>query len=153
MKDIEKEIIDFSKNITEKSIDNNFFQEINKIIGKEEFEQLDSEDKAALMALVSLRASLVQNKAKEEEPHALWRFIRYLTEIEMPMQMLDLTNMLYPEYDEYFSRTITPTAFKIIQRQACLMLQENQYENEEHKLHLENISNGKLPYGYLVKEK
>ena len=35
-----------------------------------------------------------------------------------------------------------------IQKQAVAMLENNNYENEEHKAHLEKIANGQMPYGY-----
>ena len=94
-----------------------------------EITELDIEDidKAALLAIASLRANL---NNEDEEGRALWRFIRYLTEIEMPMQIIDYTGLLFPGNDAYYSKSLTPTAFKMIQQQASLMVANERYDNE-----------------------
>ena len=74
--------------------------------------EIENADKAALLAVSHLRANL---KNKEDEGKALWRFIRYLTEIEMPMQIIDFTGLLFPGNEAYYSKSLTPTAFKMIQ--------------------------------------
>ena len=56
--------------------------------------------------------------------------------------------MLFPNNEKYYANILTPTAFNIIQKQAIAMLENNSYENEEHKKHLEKIANGQMPYGY-----
>ena len=106
---------------------------------------LDNIDKAAIMAVDVLRSEL---EDKEKEGLALWRFIRYLTEIEMPLKIVDFTYMLFPGNEKYYANILTPTAFTVIQKQAVAMLENNNYENEEHKAHLEKIANGQMPYGY-----
>ena len=106
---------------------------------------LDNADKAAIMAVDVLRSEL---NDKEKEGLALWRFIRYLTEIEMPLKIVDFTYMLFPGNEKYYANILTPTAFNVIQRQAAAMLENEKYENEEHKKHLEKIANGQMPYGY-----
>ena len=114
-----------------------------------EITELDIEDidKAALLAIASLRANL---NNEDEEGRALWRFIRYLTEIEMPMQIIDYTGLLFPGNDAYYSKSLTPTAFKMIQQQASLMVANERYDDEEHKEWLQNIAEGKLPYSYSI---
>lgn len=150
MNDFEKSILKFTKELNEQVVKENLHEELSHTIESESFKELAPEDKAALMAVASLRASLVVENAKEVEPKALWSFIRYLTEIEMPMRIVDLTGILYPGNEAYYSKALTPTAFKIIQRQATLMIEAEKYDSEEHKKWLEDISNGKLPYGYSI---
>lgn len=111
---------------------------------------MDGIDKAAMLAVSMLRANL---ENEEDEGKALWRFIRYLTEIEMPMQIIDFTGLLFPGNEEYYSKALTSTAFKMIQQQAILMIANEKYENEEHKEWLMKISEGQLPYGYSIKIK
>lgn len=114
-------------------------------IEKLEKSDLDNVDKAAIMAVDVLRSEL---NDKEKEGLALWRFIRYLTEIEMPLKIVDFTYMLFPGNEKYYANILTPTAFSMIQRQAAAMLENEKYENEDHKKHLEKIANGQMPYGY-----
>lgn len=139
---------DFEKDYLKKSKDKDFDLDLEdiEVIRKE----LDDADASALIAVFALRSALRQVKSEEVEPQALWRFIRYLTEIEMPMRIIDLTGILYPGNEAYYSKALTPTAFKIIQRQATLMIEAEKYDSEEHKKWLEDISNGKLPYGYSI---
>ena len=138
MKDFEKEILEKTK-------------EGNGLAPTEEQKIIDSEledvDKAAIKAIAVFRQEL---KDKNQEGVALWRFIRYLTEIEMPMRIVDFSGLLYPNNEQYYDKVITPTAFQMIQRQATLMVANNKFENEEHKKWLEEIAQGKLPYGYSI---
>ena len=136
MTDFERSILDKTKGDEGLSLDD--IEELEK-------SDLDNIDKAAIMAIDVLRSEL---KDKEKEGLALWRFIRYLTEIEMPLKIVDFTYMLFPGNEKYYANILTPTAFNIIQRQAAAMLEKEKYENEEHKKHLEKVANGQMPYGY-----
>ena len=136
MTDFERSILDKTKGDEGLSLDD--IEELEK-------SDLDNIDKAAIMAVDVLRSEL---KDKEKEGLALWRFIRYLTEIEMPLKIVDFTYMLFPGNEKYYANILTPTAFSIIQRQAAAMLEKEKYENEEHKKHLEKVANGQMPYGY-----
>ena len=136
MTDFERSILDKTKGDEGLSLDD--IEELEK-------SDLDNIDKAAIMAIDVLRSEL---KDKEKEGLALWRFIRYLTEIEMPLKIVDFTYMLFPGNEKYYANILTPTAFSIIQRQAAAMLEKEKYEDEKHKKHLEKIANGQMPYGY-----
>ena len=144
MTEYEQEFLDKTKKYKEISLED--FEEIKN-------KEMPEEDRAALRAVLALRASLGEEN-KDKEPQALWRFVRYLTEIEMPMKIIDFTAMLFPNNEEYFANVLPQNALTIIQRQAKLMLENKVYENEEHKLHLEKIINGQLPYEYttIIKE-
>ena len=136
MNAFEKDILEKTKKDEGLSLDD---------VEKLENSDLDNIDKAAIMAVDVLRSEL---EDKEKEGLALWRFIRYLTEIEMPLKIVDFTYMLFPGNEKYYANILTPTAFTVIQKQAVAMLENNNYENEEHKAHLEKIANGQMPYGY-----
>ena len=136
MNTFEKDILEKTKKDEGLSLDD---------VEKLENSDLDNIDKAAIMAVDVLRSEL---EDKEKEGLALWRFIRYLTEIEMPLKIVDFTYMLFPGNEKYYANILTPTAFTVIQKQAVAMLENNNYENEEHKAHLEKIANGQMPYGY-----
>ena len=137
MTDLEKEFLDKTKEQVSSTM------EQIKTIDLD----IDNVDKAALLAVATLRANL---EDKENEGKALWRFIRYLTEIEMPMQIIDFTGLLFPGNEAYYSKVLTSTAFKMVQQQATLMIANEKYENEEHKEWLTKISEGHLPYGYSI---
>ena len=136
MNAFEKSILDKTKSNEGLSLDD--VEELEK-------SDLDNIDKAAIMAINVLRSEL---EDKEKEGLALWRFIRYLNAIKMQLKIVDFTYMLFPNNEKYYANILTPTAFNIIQKQAIAMLENNSYENEEHKKHLEKIANGQMPYGY-----
>lgn len=147
MTDLERQILDCTKS---EGFLQNLQKTVEEIQNNSEFKKMDVADKAAIMAVISLRASLAtEDKSNQEtEVKALWRFIRYLTEIQMPLRFTDFTYLLFPGNEKYFANILTPTAFNIIQRQAAAMLKNENYENEEHKVHLEKIVSGQMPYGY-----
>lgn len=136
---------DFEKRLLEQTKTDGGLSE--KDVVELEQSDLDNIDKAAIMAVDVLRSELGD---KEKEPQALWRFIRYLTEIEMPLKFIDFTYMLFPGNEKYYANILTPTAFSMIQKQAAAMLENEQYENEEHRLHLEKVATGQMPYGYSI---
>lgn len=138
MTEYEQEFLDKTKKY--KEISSEDFEEIKN-------KEMPEEDRAALRAVLALRASLGEEN-KNKEPQALWRFIRYLTEIEMPMKIIDFTAILFPNNEEYFANTLPQNALRIVQRQAKFMLENKAYRDEEHKCHLEKIINNELPYGY-----
>lgn len=147
MTDLERQILDCTKS---EGFLQNLQKTVEEIQNNSEFKKMDVADKAAIMAIISLRASLAtEDKLNQEtEVKALWRFIRYLTEIQMPLRFTDFTYLLFPGNEKYFANILTPTAFNIIQRQAAAMLKNENYEDEEHKAHLEKIVGGQMPYGY-----
>lgn len=147
MTDLERQILDCTKS---EGFLQNLQKTVEEIQNNSEFKKMDVADKAAIMAVISLRASLAtEDKSNQEtEVKALWRFIRYLTEIQMPLRFTDFTYLLFPGNEKYFANILTPTAFNIIQRQAAAMLKNENYEDEEHKAHLEKIVGGQMPYGY-----
>ena len=134
---------DLERELLEKTKQEGGFEQQD--IEQVENSELDSIDKAAILAIDVLRSEL---ENKEDEPKALWRFIRYLTEIEMPLQFIDYTYMLFPGNERYYSKILTPTAFNVLQKQAKLILDNEKYEDEEHKAHLLKIVNGQMHYGY-----
>lgn len=151
MTDFEKRFLDLSKLNGSKS-EIEILEEIKEIKDSEEFKAMEPSDRAAIMSVMSLRMNLANEGMtdRENEGKALWRFIRYLTEIEMPLKFTDFTYLLFPDNEKYFANILTPTAFHVIVRQAAAMLENNNYENEEHKVHLEKIANGQMPYGYSI---
>lgn len=135
---------DLEKSFLEKTKDTDFAPTPENLREIEEAE-IDEIDKSALIAIAHLRSIL---KNEDKEPQALWRFVRYLTEVQMPLRFIDFTYMLFPGNEKYYANILTPTAFNVIQKQAAAMLENKNYEDDAHKEHLEKIVNGQMPYGY-----
>lgn len=139
---------DFEKNFLEQTKKDDFmltYDNLKDIEQDMKMAEVDEIDKAALLAVATLRTNL---KDKEKEPQALWRFVRYLTEVQMPLRFIDFTYMLFPENEKYYANILTPTAFNVIQKQAATMLENKNYEDDAHKAHLQKIVDGQMPYGY-----
>jgi len=66
-------------------------------------------------------------------------------------RMLDYDNMLYPQYEHQF-RTITPAVWTALQKEAERLLADAPRANEQVRAHWRSIIEGKVPFGYTVKE-
>lgn len=122
-------------------------QELYGLITEIRDADLDPDDTVGLIAAAAFHAA--KNVTFDTtDGISLWRAIRYITGIQMPMRMIDFTAMLKPGMDKYFANILTPTAFSVIRSQAEKMLENEAYENEEEKAHLEKIAKGAMPYGY-----
>ena len=122
-------------------------QELYGLITEIRDADLDPDDTVGLIAAAAFHAA--KNVTFDTtDGISLWRAIRYITGIQMPMRMIDFTAMLKPGMDKYFANILTPTAFSVIRSQAEKMLENEAYENEEEKTHLEKIAKGAMPYGY-----
>jgi hypothetical protein len=82
----------------------------------------------------------------------MWEFIKnwgYGGELK-PLRLFDYSNMLYPQYEEYFEKTISEDTWKWLQAQAAEQLNGNDAMSATVREHLESIINGVVPFGYAV---
>lgn len=87
----------------------------------------------------------------------MWDFIRdwEFRCNQCGLKIVDYDNMLYPQYDYKFEKTITPDTWYALQTAAKKNL-EDHLENPAHprvQEHWQSIVDGKVPFGYTVKEK
>lgn len=85
----------------------------------------------------------------------MWDFIRDWNNKhnECGMKLVDYDDMLYPQHDYKFEKTIASSTWEALQKTA----KKNLDEREEHvhpavKAHWESIVAGKVPFGYVVKD-
>ncbi|MBQ2885056.1 MAG: hypothetical protein IJE43_15075 [Alphaproteobacteria bacterium] len=122
-------------------------QELSSLIREIRDADLDPDDTVGLITAAAFHAA--KNVTFDTtDGISLWRAIRYITGIQMPMRMIDFTAILKPGMEKYFANILTPTAFDVIRTQAEKMLENEAYENKEEKEHLIKISKGEMPYGY-----
>ncbi len=71
-----------------------------------------------------------------------------------PKTMVCYENMLYPQYEDKFKNTITPSTWRYLQEEAKKMLDEDENDgaNLEATAHWQSIVDGIVPFGYLVKD-
>lgn len=70
-------------------------------------------------------------------------------------KLVDYDNMLYPQYDDKFEKTISSDTFKRLQEVAKKNLAECKEAKHVHpavKAHWESIVAGVVPFGYTIKD-
>lgn len=88
----------------------------------------------------------------------MWDIIRQLNFRfnKCGMKLVDYDDMLYPQYESNYDKTISPAAWKSLQEAAKEKIEEDEKEggfaSPEVVQHWESIVNGTVPFGYKVKE-
>ena len=72
------------------------------------------------------------------------------------LKIVDYDNMLYPQYEYKFEKTITPSIWESIQKTARERLEEDGAHgyraHPDVRAHWRSIADGNLPFGYSVKD-
>lgn len=81
-----------------------------------------------------------------------WEIIRRLFHIEGGAKLIKYEDMLYPQYENKFDKTISKDTFEWLQQEAKNKLHVSDSIHPAVEAHLESIVNGTVPFGYTVKE-
>lgn len=85
----------------------------------------------------------------------MWDFVRDWSKSDNKtgLKLVDYDEMLYPQYDYKFEKTISKSTWKELQKTAKEKLDNaDKYVHPSVKAHWENIVNGIIPFGYMVTE-
>lgn len=84
----------------------------------------------------------------------MWDFIKgwIKSENTCGMKLVDYDDMLYPQYDHKFEKTISQNTWHCLQEEAKRQLKEAGGAHPEVKAHWKNIAMGIVPFGYQVRE-
>lgn len=84
----------------------------------------------------------------------MWDFITgwEYTHNKTSLKIVDYDNMLYPQYQYKFEKTITPRIWSSIQDAAKKNLEESPYAHPDVIAHWQSIVDGNVPFGYVVKD-
>lgn len=85
----------------------------------------------------------------------MWDFIRDWNnkDNECGMKLVDYNDMLYPQHDYKFEKTINSSTWEALQKTAKKSLEERaDHVHPQVKAHWESIVAGKVPFGYIVKD-
>lgn len=85
----------------------------------------------------------------------MWDFVRGWSyrNNKTGLRIVDYDNMLYPQYEDKFQKTITPTVWESLQKEAKERLEnDTEYTHPKVIEHWKSIANGVVPFGYEVKE-
>lgn len=81
-----------------------------------------------------------------------WQMVRKLiVDSEIGMKLVDYANMLYPQYEHEFEKTIPAKVWENIQEQAKRNLQNVPDAHPNVIKHWKKIVAGEVPFGYKVK--
>jgi hypothetical protein len=90
----------------------------------------------------------------------MWEFMRYWNNIEGPCRLMQYSNMLYPQYEDKYNKTIDKSTWEWLQKEARAKL----YRVAEDRLggqlepttlvleHWQTIIDGKVPFGYTIEK-
>ena len=82
----------------------------------------------------------------------MWDFIKNWTKSgnECGLKLVDYDDMLYPQYEEKFEKTICKDNFELIQKKAMENLEKSKDAHPAVIAHWRKIANGEVPFGYRV---
>lgn len=86
-----------------------------------------------------------------------WEMIKELmgTTPNAPLKLTDYHNMLYPQYADKFEKRISTATWEYLQLQAAENLEKNGISTGTHPnvvAHWVSIKDGKIPFGYVVRD-
>ena len=85
----------------------------------------------------------------------MWDFIKNWTKTgnECGLRLVDYDDMLYPQYEYKFEKTVPKENWEDIQKQAIKNLKESPDAHPEVIKHWNKIANGEVPFGYRVTDR
>jgi hypothetical protein len=83
----------------------------------------------------------------------MWELVPLLTMKKPPMRLISYNDMLYPQYEDKFQKTIDPSTWEHLQTEAHKILSKDQPVPiaETVQTHLQTIVDGQVPFGYTVR--
>lgn len=88
-----------------------------------------------------------------------WEMVKKFMSVgDCGLTIIDWENMLYPQYEERFEKTISHEIFKRLQEKAKERLANDDESitgyslHPEVRKHMESIVNGVVPFGYVIKD-
>lgn len=84
----------------------------------------------------------------------MWDFVRQwmYSNNKTGFRLLDYDDLLYPQYADKFEKTITPSIWEHVQKEAKARIEETQFKvRPDVMAHWQSIADGKPPFGFTVK--
>lgn len=84
----------------------------------------------------------------------MWNFVRQwiYPGNRSSLRIVDYDDMLYPQHESKFQKTITKTTWELLQKEAGERIKKYPEAHDTVKLHWASIVAGKVPFGYTVVE-
>lgn len=84
----------------------------------------------------------------------MWDFIRDWSypRNECGMKIVDYDDMLYPQYEDKFQKTIRKDVFEALQKEAEKNLENYESAHPNVVKHWKSIADGNVPFGYVIRD-
>ena len=133
---------------------------INDVMSMEDLDYNTVVDSVAIAALAGAYAADNHKNGGItgfQASYVMWKFIQnYMFPYNQTgLKLIDFDDMLYPQYDGKFSKTITKDVWQKLQQAAEENLKRPDISSLHSNVvnHWKSIVNGKVPFGYTVKDK
>lgn len=130
---------------------------IDKLMRREDLDYNTVVDSVAIAALAGAYAADNHKNGGItgfQASYVMWKFIQnYIFPYnQTSLRLIDFDDMLYPQYEEKFSKTITKDVWQKLQKAAEENLKRPDISilHSDVVKHWKSIVNGKVPFGYTV---
>ncbi len=153
--------------MTEKDFRNKYYKQLNGhtledlpvFVKKMMDESLGYGSVCCAVAASAIAAAWVANKQEHggitgfQADCVMWEFIRQWNykSNRTGLRILDYDNLLYPQYEDYFDKTISLDCWRALQKEARYNI-ETGNATDRVRAHWQSIIDGTVPFGFLVKE-
>lgn len=69
------------------------------------------------------------------------------------LKMIDYDDMLYPQYEHKFKKTLSTDTFEALQKEASKLFEDSKGAHPEVIKHWKSIVDGKVPFGYMLEDR
>jgi len=80
-----------------------------------------------------------------------WQLVEDYMSIKAPARILDFKNMLYPQYEAEFQKTISKDAWELLQKKDKKQIEETERVHPDVLAHWNSIVEGNIPFGWTLK--
>lgn len=82
----------------------------------------------------------------------MWEFMRRWNNIEFPSKLIKYENMLYPQYEHAFQKTMNKDTWEWLQDKAKELIENTKTASPYVIDHWQKIANGEIPFGYEIEK-
>lgn len=134
--------------------------EVDAFISEVMGQDLDYNTVVEAVAASALAAARAANRSLNggitgfQAGYVMWRFIqKWMAYDNVPMRLINYSDLLYPQYEHKYEKTITPDTWKWLQEEAAKKLAEApEWTHPNVNAHFQSIIDGTVPFGYTVSE-
>lgn len=81
-----------------------------------------------------------------------WECVHEFMMTKPPCKLIDYNNMLYPQYQDKFEKTISQTTWDALQKKAGENLNEKRSASDNIVAHWQSVRDGKIPFGFTISQ-